>query len=66
MNVPLNALYQNCINGFGPLNTRAARALDKIILKTSPHEPLVQISNKFTERFFLMSCTKIAQMVSLR
>ena len=58
MNVLLNALYQNCINGSAPLNRRAARALDKKSFKQPVPELLVQIQDKFTQLFLMMPSTK--------
>ena len=55
MNVPHDALFQNCINGSTPLNRRAQ---DKKYFKTS--EPMVQIQNNFTEMFLTIPSTKIA------
>ena len=48
MNVPYDALFQNCINGYAPPNRRATRAPDKKSFKQPP-DPLAQIQNNFTE-----------------
>ena len=57
---------QNGTNGFTPPNKGAGRALDKkCLLMTFPPEQLVQIQNNFTELFFMMVSTKIAQTVLL-
>ena len=55
MNVPHDALFQNCINGSAPLN-RSAR----VLYKKSP-EPLAQIQNNFTEIFLIIPSTKFAK-----
>ena len=48
MNVPHDALFQICINGFALPNRRAAQA-PEIFKTTSSPEPLIQIQNNFTE-----------------
>ena len=59
-NVPNDALYHNCKNGFTPPNKGSTRAVDKKYLSMiSPSEPLVQII-----MFPIMSSTTTAQMVS--
>ena len=50
MNVPYDALFQNCTNGSAPPNRM-----------TSLPEPLIQIQNNFTEMFLMMPFTKIAK-----
>ena len=49
MNVPHDALFQNCENGFAQLNTGAFRAPDKNYFKLHPPEPMAQIRNNFKE-----------------
>ena len=56
-NVPHNALNQNCPNAPALMNKSATRAIDKIYLKTTPSEPLVQIQNNFTEMFLALPST---------
>ena len=53
MNVPHDALFQNCINGSAPLDRRDVRA----------PEPLVQIQNYFTGLLLMMPFSNIAQLV---
>ena len=55
------------LNSLGPDQARQnAKALDKTHIETiSLSEPLVQIQINFTELFFMMPYSKIAQMVSL-
>ena len=65
MNVPHDALFQNCINGSAPPNRRAARAPDKKYFKRHP-EPPAQIQNNFLELFLIITSITIAQMVLLR
>ena len=66
MNVPHDALFQKCINGFAPPNRRAALAPDKKsfeqhVLNGSPK--FKTISQDYSSQYPL---PKIAQMVPLR
>ena len=64
MNVPHDALFQNCINGSTPLNRRVARAPDKKYPLTAfPPEPQIQIQNNFTGLLLVMPSSNTAQMV---
>ena len=61
-NVPHEAHYHNCTNGFEALNKKAARAINKkYLLMTSLPKQLVQIQDNFKEIFLMMPSTKIDQ-----
>ena len=62
MNVPFDALFQNCINGSTPMNKRELQIrnlLNHISWTTGP------IQNNFTELFLITPSTNTAQMVPL-
>ena len=55
------ALYQNCTNGFAPLN-RVGRALDKKYFHMKSPDPLVQNQNNFTEMVLILPSPQIDQL----
>ena len=61
MSVSHDALFQNCINGSTPPNSRADKAQDT----TYPHEPLAQIQNNFTQ-LYLINCTNGSALLNKR
>ena len=65
MNVPHDALFQNCVNSSSPPNI-GPPALQIWSLLNDISWPLLQIQNNFTELFLIIPSTKIAQMGSLR
>ena len=65
MNIPHDAILQNCINGSAAPNRRTAKAPDKKSFKRYHLNHWPKFKEKITELFLMMHPTKILQMVPL-